>query len=134
MPQIGEKKAVWANSHQFTLPTQKSADDNKTQAAKVFVNWVSKKSLEWAKGGQIPARNSVREEAGFKELKGQAILAGQLDYVVFPPAVAGIGDALAEFYKAVNDIMLGGKDASATLKESADRADKLLEQNKKKYQ
>ncbi|WP_130866592.1 ABC transporter substrate-binding protein [Acidipropionibacterium timonense] len=134
MPQIGEKKAVWANSHQFTLPTQKSADDNKTQAAKVFVNWVSKKSLEWAKGGQIPARNSVREEAGFKELKGQAILAGQLDYVVFPPAVAGIGDALAEFYKAVNDIMLGGKDVSATLKESADRADKLLEQNKKKYQ
>lgn len=133
MPQIGEKKAVWANSHQFTLPVHKKPDDNKVEASKTFVNWVSQHSLEWAKGGQIPARNKVREESGFKALTGQATLAEQLDYVVFPPAVPGIGDALTEFYTAVNTVMLGGKDVGATLKAAAGRADKILAANKKKY-
>jgi extracellular solute-binding protein family 1 len=134
LPKIGKRNSVWANSHQFTIPSQRSVDQNKQQAAKVFINWISKKSLEWAKGGQIPARNSVRNSGDFKSLTSQSILATQIDDVVFPPTVPGISDAIGEFYKAVNDIMLGGRDVSQVLRSSADRANKILEQNMRKYQ
>lgn len=134
LPQIGELKAVWANSHQFTIPTQRNGNSNRVDAAKVFVNWVSQQSLEWARGGQIPARNSVRESDGFAKLTGQSTLAKQINDVVFPPTVPGINDVIGEFYRAVNEIVLGGKGVESTLKESASRADKILEENRKKYQ
>ncbi|MDK7698022.1 extracellular solute-binding protein [Cutibacterium avidum] len=75
----------WASPFQFTIPTQRNGNSNRVDAAKVFVNWVSQQSLEWAKGGQIPARNSVRESDGFAKLTGQSTLAKQINDVVFPP-------------------------------------------------
>jgi multiple sugar transport system substrate-binding protein len=133
LPDIGGTKAAWAGSHQFVLPTLKTPDENKSTAARVFLNWISTKSLEWAKGGQVPARNSVRESAEFKALKEQATLATQIDDLHFPPAVAGIGDAMPEFDKALNLAVLGTKDPKAALSEAAGRATKILEANKKKY-
>lgn len=133
LPNIGGKDAAWAGSHQFVLPTRKSPDANKDQASRVFLNWISQHSLEWAKGGQVPARNSVRESAEFKALKGQAELAKQIDHLVFLPAVAGIGDAGPEFDKALNEIILGQKDVKSTLDAAVSRANKILEANVKKY-
>lgn len=133
LPNIGGKNAAWAGSHQFVLPTQKKADENKQTASRVFLNWISQQSIEWAKGGQVPARNSVRESAEFKALTDQAELAKQIDYLVFAPAVPGIADAMAEFDKAVNEITLGMKDVAMTLNSAADRANKILEANAKKY-
>lgn len=133
LPNIGGKQAAWAGSHQFVLPTQKAPDENKQTAARVFLNWLSQQSLEWAKGGQVPARNEVRDSSEFQALTGQAELAKQIDYLVFPPAVPGIGDAMAEFDKAVNEITLGQKDVASTLNAAAGRADKILEANAKKY-
>lgn len=133
LPNIGGEKAAWAGSHQFVLPTQKSADENKGQASRVFLNWISQQSLEWAKGGQVPARNSVRESPEFAELTHQAELAKQIDDLRFTPAVAGISDAMIEFDKAVNEITLGMKDVATTLNASSERANKILEANAKKY-
>jgi multiple sugar transport system substrate-binding protein len=133
LPNIGGTKAAWAGSHQFVLPTLKTPDENKSTAARVFLNWISTKSLEWAKGGQVPARNSVRESAEFKALKEQEALASQIDDLHFPPPVAGIGDAMPEFDKALNLAVLGNKAPKAALEEAAGRANKILEANKKKY-
>ncbi|HEX5850183.1 MAG TPA: ABC transporter substrate-binding protein, partial [Rubrobacter sp.] len=74
VPQIGTQKAVWAGSHQFVQYKQKQQDENKLTAGKVFINWISQQSLEWAKGGQVPARKEVRESAEFKALPEQAAL------------------------------------------------------------
>ena len=115
------------------LPTQKSPDENKQTAARVFLNWISQQSLEWAKGGQVPARNEVRESPEFKALTDQAELAKQIDDLVFTPPVPGIADAMVEFDKAVNEITLGQKDVATTLNAAAGRADKILEANAKKY-
>jgi multiple sugar transport system substrate-binding protein len=133
LPNIGGQKAAWANSHQFVLPTSRTPDQNKQVAARVFLNWISEHSLDWAKGGQVPARNSVRESPEFKALKDQAILATQIDDLHFPPPVAGIGDAMPEFEKAVNQAVLGGQDPKQVLTEAAGRAQKILEANKQKY-
>jgi multiple sugar transport system substrate-binding protein len=134
LPNIGGTKAAWAGSHQFVLPTLKTPDENKSAAARVFLNWISQKSLEWAKGGQVPARNEVRESAEFQAIEGVSTLAAQIDDLHFLPPVPGIGDAMTQAWdKAVNQIILGGQDPAATLKESAARATKILEANKKKY-
>lgn len=133
LPNIGGKKAAWAGSHQFCLPKLKTPDQNKSTAARVFVNYVSQKSLEWAKGGQVPARKQVRESADFKALTDQAALATQIDDLHFPPPVPGIGDALAELNKAINEAVLLKTEPAKALSDAAARADKILEANRKKY-
>jgi multiple sugar transport system substrate-binding protein len=133
IPQIGDEKGAWANSHQMVITRQASQDDNKLQASKVFINWISEKSIEWAKAGQVPARNSVRESAEFKALEHQPIFAQQLDYVTMPPAVPGIGDAQLEMQTAVERAVLGKQTPKQALDQAAQRANQLLEQNRQKY-
>ncbi len=133
LPNIGGKPAAWAGSHQFVLPTLKTPDDNKSTAARVFLNWISQKSLEWAKAGQVPARNEVRESPEFAALEGQAALGAQINDLHFPPPVPGIGDAMLEWEKALNESVLGTKEPQAALSDAAGRADKILAANKQKY-
>jgi multiple sugar transport system substrate-binding protein len=133
IPQIGEQKGAWANSHQMVITSQGAKDENKLQAGKVFINWISQHSIEWAKGGQVPARNSVRESEEFKALQYQPIFAKQLDYVTMPPAVPGIGDAQLEMEQAVNRAVLGKQSPQQALDQAAKRSNELLQQNKKKY-
>jgi multiple sugar transport system substrate-binding protein len=133
LPNIGGSPAAWAGSHQFVLPTLKTPDENKSTAARVFLNWISQQSLDWAKAGQVPARNSVRESAEFKALTHQATLGAQLDAVRFAPPVPGIADAFLEWEKALNESVLDIKDPKTALSDAAGRATKILEANKKKY-
>jgi len=134
VPQIGSKKSVWANSHNFTIVQQpKGSDANKVSASKVFINWLSEHSLDWAAGGQVPARNSVREDPKFKELTEVNTLAAELPDAAFPPAAAGIGDVTNLFYTAFNEAVLGKKQPKQALDDGVAKADKLLEDNRKKY-
>src|SRR6185436_12720764 len=57
------KKATWAQSHQFALPKQRNQDAAKREAVLKFVKWMGEHSVDWAKAGQVPARNSARQEA-----------------------------------------------------------------------
>lgn len=133
LPNIGGTKAAWAGSHQFCLPKLKTPDQNKSTAARVFLNYVSQQSLEWAKGGQVPARRQIRESAEFKALPEQAALATQVDDLHFPPPVPGIGDAINELNKGINEAVLLKAEPSKALKDAAARADKILAANRKKY-
>jgi len=135
MPQIGSEKGAWANSHNFVITNKRGQDPNKITASKVFINWVSTHSADWATAGQVPARNSVRESQAFQKLKFQSILAEQLPYVNFPPSVPGIGDVqLNALDPAVNEALLLKKDPKTALDESASQAKQLLEENRQKYQ
>lgn len=134
LPTIGEKPAVWANSHNLTIMRQKKQDDNKIQAAANFIAYLSENSIEWAKSGQIPARNSVRESPEFAALKVQSTLAKQLDNVVFFPTIPGIGDITTPtFEAAVNTTVLGKTKPKEALQGAAKKANALLEDNRKKY-
>jgi multiple sugar transport system substrate-binding protein len=134
MPTIGDQQAVWGSSHNFTVTSQAQKDPNKLQASKVFISWISDKSIEWAKAGQIAARASVRESPEFQALEVQNIAAQQLDYVKFPPAVPGIGEVTAPTFElAVNEAVLGKKSPKAALDGATSKANELLAANKKKY-
>ncbi|GAA4524551.1 ABC transporter substrate-binding protein [Nonomuraea ferruginea] len=133
LPQIGSQPAAWAGSHQFVVFKQRSQDDDKLTAAKVFINWISRHSLEWAKGGQVPARKAIRESAEFQALKEQATIGSQIDHLFFPPPVAGVADVSPLIDTAVNSAILLKKEPAAALSDAVTKADKLLEQNRKKY-
>jgi len=135
IPTIGQKPAVWANSHNFVVTTQATKDPNKLAASRAFISYISQRSIDWAKSGQVPARNSVRESPEFKELKVQSTLADQLPNVVFPPSVPGIGDITTPTYEtAVNEVILGKQATKAALDAAAKKADAMLAANRKKYQ
>jgi multiple sugar transport system substrate-binding protein len=133
LPKVFDENAAWAGSHNLVITRQGNEDENKSQAAKVFIKWISDHSIEWAKAGQVPARNSVRESEEFKALEHQSTLAQQIDDVHFAPAVPGIGDAQLEMEQAVGRAVLGKESPKQALDKAADRATKLLEQNKEKY-
>ena len=135
IPTIGDKPAVWANSHQLTLAKHKKGEDAaKTAAAGRFIDWLTKNSLEWAKGGQIPASKTVRDSADFKAVQPQATIAPSIENAFFPPPVPGIGDAYAELEKGVIDVMAGKQaDPKAALDAAANRATQILKQNQQRY-
>jgi multiple sugar transport system substrate-binding protein len=134
LPTIGDQPAVWASSHQLVIMQQRENDENKLHAARDFLKYLSDNSIEWAKSGQIPARNSVRESDEFAALEVQSTLAEQLEDVIFPPTVPGIGDVTAPtFEQAVNTVVLGKADARTALEDAAKKADALLEDNREKY-
>ena len=134
VPQIGPKMAVWAGSHQFTLPVHKTVDPCKDAAAAVFIKYMVENSVTWAKAGQIPASISVRASAEFKAIEPQASIAPSVEYAFFPPAVPGITDAFGPLGEAVGAVMNGTTDdIQAALDDAATRANEILAQNKATY-
>ena len=114
---------------------KRGQDPNKVAASKVFINWVSERSEEWAKAGQVPARNSVRDSKAFKSLEWQPVFAEELPYVHFTPPEPGIADVyFGSLDPAINEAVLLKKEPEAALDEAASKADQLLEENKQKYQ
>ena len=135
LPRIGSEDAAWASSHNFVITQQATTDQNKVEASQVFINWISQQSIEWARAGQIPARNSVRESQEFEDLPEQSAIAQEVPYLQFVPPVPGIADIQPEtFDQAVNEAVLRQSDPQTALDEAAERADQLLEENQQKYE
>jgi multiple sugar transport system substrate-binding protein len=133
LPKIGDKGGVWGNSHQFVLPRTQGNDSNKVSAAAYFVNWFTQHSAEWAKSGKVPAAKTLAESSEFTAIEGLKPFADEVPDVHFPPAVAGVTDALTAMYDAVNAAVLGKNDPASALRSAANKASQILTQNKKKY-
>jgi multiple sugar transport system substrate-binding protein len=134
VPQIGDQMAVWAGSHQLTLPTHATIDPCKDQAAATFIKYMVDNSVTWAKAGQIPAAKSVRESAEFMAIEPQASIASSVEFAIFPPSVPGITDAFGPLGEAVGSLMNGtATDIQATLDDAATRANEIIAQNKSTY-
>jgi multiple sugar transport system substrate-binding protein len=133
LPNIGGTGGVWGNSHQFVLPRSQSNDANKAAAARFFINWFTSREAEWAKSAKVPAETSLQKSPAFKKQTALQPFAAEVPDVHFTPAVAGIGDALAKLYDAVQSAVLGKSSPSAALSSSARVATGILSDNKKKY-
>lgn len=134
VPQFGDQPAVWAGSHQLALPAQPDEDPCRDAAAAVFIKYVLDNSVEWAKAGQIPANNAVRESADFLAIEPQASIAPSVENAFFPPSVPGITDALGPMGEAVTAILSGTQtDIKAALDEAAARSNQILADNKANY-
>ena len=134
VPQIGTQPAVWGGSHQLTLPSQAEPDPCKDAAAGEFIRYLLDNSVTWARGGQLPANNTVRASEEFMAIEPQASIASSAEYVFFPPSVPGITDAYAPLDEAVSALMAGtATDVQAALDDAANRGNQILADNRDNY-
>jgi len=133
IPKIGDQEAVWANSHHFFITRQSTQDDNRFDAARVFIDWMSKKSAVWAGSGLIPARKSIREDVQVTE-STQGPIAQKIDTMHFLPPVPGLGDVQAQTLEiAVNEAVLGKSSPQDALSKAATAASSAMQDNLKKF-
>jgi multiple sugar transport system substrate-binding protein len=133
LPKIGDQGGVWGNSHQFVLPRSGAQDANTADAARYFINWFTRHEIDWAASAKVPADNNLAKSAKFQALTTLKPFGEEVPDVHFPPAVAGIGDATAKLYDAVNAAVLMKSEPAAVLSSSATAANKVLQDNQKKY-
>lgn len=133
-PQIGPQPATWAGAAYLALSAHKSAPDAcKEAASAMFIRYILDNSIEWAKGGNVPANNKVRNSAEFQAMP-QGPLAKSVENPVFPPPIPGIGDAFAPLGEAVGAVMAGtSTDIKGSLDKAVERSNQILKQNKDKY-
>jgi multiple sugar transport system substrate-binding protein len=82
-----------ADSHAFVLPHQSDRDPERTRAALEYVAFMLRHSLDWAKGGHIPAYLPVAHSARYQSLQPQSDYSGVADEVQLDPAAWFSGSA-----------------------------------------
>lgn len=134
VPQIGDRYAMWGGSHQLALTTD---DPAKAAASACWISWLSANSLDWAKAGQVPIRNSVRASADLKTAAPAiAPVAEEAASVLVWPKVPGIVPALwGEGVGPAIDAVLAGQqtDIKAALDQAAAKSNQIIEQNIQRY-
>ena len=134
VPQFGDQYAVVGGSHQLALTT---ADPAKQAAAGCWIGWLSENSVQWAKAGQVPARNSARESEQLASVAPPvAAFAAEAEAIQLLPSVPGIATAVGAegIGRAVNPVLLGQQtDIKAALDQAAQRSNQLIQQNAQTY-
>lgn len=123
------KKAVWGQSHQFALPRQATVDPEKRAAALKFVLWMSEHSADWAKAGQVPARNSARETALNSDdpiLKKLNVWASQLPDVAYIPPHPKLLEVMPRIAANVEGAILNQWSVEEGLKKAEDEVNQIL--------
>lgn len=135
-PTIGDAPGVFANSHNFTLTKQADADENRGQAARVFISWMSENSATWAGSGNIPARASAREDSQFTESRQSQLATDDvLSSFLFLQQVPGSREIAADSYqRAVSRAVLGEDEPEAALASAVQTAQEMLDRNRELYE
>jgi multiple sugar transport system substrate-binding protein len=132
VPKVGSKQVAWSSSTHFVVYKKKGQSSNAADAAKTFINWFIQHSNEWAEGGELPAKNSVRTTA-VQKYAFMAPFAQELDYAHFETAAPGISDATSQLNTAISDAVLLRKSPKDALNDSAQKATQQLQQNAQQY-
>ena len=124
VPQVSHTKAVWADSHNLCL---KSGLAPEVQAAAWrFMKFLSDNSIDWAEGGQIPTRPSLRAQPRFQALSIPNAFATQIPYVQYIPRLPFIFEYETEYGLAVENILRGKASPEEALKKAEDNVNVIL--------
>jgi multiple sugar transport system substrate-binding protein len=127
LPQLGETKAAWGNSHNLCVSAD--AEGARLEACKRFVKYLSDHSLDWAEGGQVPVRRSLRDSERFRGMTAQFEFARQMPYIAYMPRVLFVNEYLAEFEPAVDSALRG----SITPEQAMQRAQANIERIMRRF-
>jgi multiple sugar transport system substrate-binding protein len=138
IPQIFGPGA-WGGTHNLAVTS--AAEGPARECAYYFIDWFSGHSLDWAAGGQVPARNVVREQvAQTTETEGLLPIIAQVtpiaDQVRFLPSIPGGGDLLFVAQgagEAATLVVNGSASAQQALDDAAAFNTEVLRQNKERY-
>lgn len=117
LPTLGDRPAAWANSHNLCLSPDLAGRD--LEAARRFVVYLSDHSLDWADGGQIPVRKSLRDTPRFAAMTAQRAFAAQIPHAAYMPRVRFVSEYQAEYEQAIERALRGSAAPEAALRRAA---------------
>ncbi|HEY0583525.1 MAG TPA: hypothetical protein VGE94_15175, partial [Chloroflexota bacterium] len=123
------KKATWAQSHQFALPKQRSQDAAKREASLRFVKWMGEHSVDWAKAGQVPAHNAARQEvlgSNDPQFKRLQVWASELPYAAFMPTSPHLLEVMPRIAANVEGALLNQWTVEEGLKKAETEVNQIL--------
>lgn len=115
--QVGPQPATWGGSHIICL--RPDLEGERLETAFALVRFLSEQGLEWAKGGQIPPRASLRNTSEFAQMPAQVAFAKMLPYVQFMPQVPFVQEYLTEVDFAIEQTLRGSMSPQAALEQAA---------------
>lgn len=124
IPQVGPQAATQTGSHNLCLRVD--LDARTTSAAWRFLKYLSDNSLDWAEGGQIPVRRSLRESSRFKKMTVQYQFARQIPYVAYLPQVPFVFEYNTEFDLAIEKALRGSATPQGALDLAAANVNKII--------
>lgn len=113
LPLLGSERATWGESHSLVM--RNDLDSRQLDAAKRFIKFLSDNSLDWAEGGQVPVRQSLRDTDRFRAMYAQNQFAKQIPYVAYLPPAPFVFEYLRAFDDAIELALRGTKSAQAAL-------------------
>lgn len=128
LPMLGRERAAWADSHVLCL--RADIDERHRDAAWRFIKFLSDNSLDWAEGGQIPARTSLRETERFRAMYAQNEFSRQLPYITYLPPIPFIFEFQTEFDTAVEKALRGSVSARQALDDATRNINEILERRR----
>jgi multiple sugar transport system substrate-binding protein len=124
VPLFGRKPAAWANSHIMCLPRNIAPD--RAALGWRFIRYLSDHSLDWAAGGQIPARVSLLRHPRFQAMRVQREFAKELPYVVYEPASHKATEITPFYDAAIESSLLSIQTPKAALDEAHRRISQVM--------
>jgi multiple sugar transport system substrate-binding protein len=133
-PQIFDEPGNWAGSH--TLAIAADVEGDELQGASYFIDWLTAHTVDWAAGGQLPARSDVRESEEFAALQDIPDVAPAIESARFPPPIPGSSDLFfgpGGVWEKVAEMISSGLDPQEGLDAAAEQYTEILQQNKEEY-
>ncbi len=128
VPQVGAVKAAWASSHNMCLRADLSGD--KLQAAWRLVRFLSDNSLDWAEGGQVPVRKSLRDSARFETMSVPREFAKQIQDIRYMPKLPFVFEFYTEFDAAIEKALRGTLPPKQALDTATKNINEIIERHK----
>ncbi|HTE19807.1 MAG TPA: ABC transporter substrate-binding protein [Armatimonadota bacterium] len=124
IPLVGDQRATFADSHNLCLRADLKGPE--LAATWRFVKFLSDNSLDWAEGGQIPVRRSLRATPRFSSMELQSAFARQIPYVSYLPRMTFILEFLREFNLAIEMATRGRMSPPDALKAAEARINGII--------
>src|SRR5207253_8018124 len=96
-------------------------------AARKLIKYLSDHSLDWAAGGQVPVRKSLRNSDRFRTMTAQSQFARQIPCVAYFPPTPFIVEYQRAFDDAVELALRGTKSSQAALMDADQIVDRVIE-------
>lgn len=129
VPLIGRHPATWADSH--TLCLRSDLKGKELAAAWKFEKFLSDNSLDWAAGGQVPVRRSLRATPRFKAMTIQSEFAKQIPYVAYVPRLNYVFEYLKEYSTGIEKGLRGTQTPKEALDATTLQIDQIIAEEEK---
>ena len=90
------------------------------------MRFLSDNSLDWADGGQIPTRPSLRKTERFEKMSVQSAFAKQISFVQYQPRLPFIFEYQTEYGLAVEKILRGKASPEDALAAAEKRVNEII--------